>query len=244
MKAIFLAAGEGSRLRPLTETRPKCMVEYKGRPLLHWSLESVRANGVEDIVIIKGYLPDKINVEGARCYVNADYASTNMVHTLFCAEDELAGDVLISYSDIIYTKEAIAPLLACDKDFAVLVDKNWRSLWERRMENPLEDAETLKLNPNGDIIEIGKKAESYDDIEGQYMGLIKISGSAISQVREFYHSLDSDGDYDGKNFRNMYMTSFIQRIADDLMPVRAVYSDGAWLEVDTLDDLKCDIAIN
>ena len=107
------------------------------------------------------------------------------------------------------------------------------------MENPLDDAETMKLDENKNIIELGKSPASYADIEGQYIGLIKISAKAIAQVVAFYNSLDKTKLYDGKDFNDMYMTSFLQMIIDNLMPVRAELINGGWIEIDCEDDMKC-----
>jgi choline kinase len=238
MKAIILAAGEGKRLRPLTETVPKCMVAFRGKPLMQWIAESMHACGIRDIVAVTGYKSDKITVPGLRFARNPRYAETNMVSTLFCAEHELAGDVIVSYSDIVYLPQVLDALIKAQGDFCVTIDRCWDRLWALRMENPLADAETLKLDGKGNIIELGKKAKTQNEIQGQYMGLFKISGAAIDRVKAFYHSLDKAATYDGKNFENMYMTSFIQAIIDKLMPVLAVPVDGGWLEIDSTEDFE------
>ena len=105
------------------------------------------------------------------------------------------------------------------------------------MENPLEDAETLKI-ANGNIIELGKKPQNYEDIDGQYIGLVKISKSIIRKVVKYYESLDKDTVYDGKDFKNMYMTSFIQMIIDNLVNVKPIYINGGWIEIDCIEDLN------
>lgn len=244
MKAIILAAGSGSRLYPLTKNRPKCLVEYKGRAILDWILSALKTNEISDITIVKGYLPESIKVPGTKEYINSRYFETNMVYTLFCAYEQLTTDSLISYADIIYPPKALESLINSGADIAVLIDRNWRELWQKRMANPLDDAETLKLNQHEEIIEIGKKPISYDDIQGQYMGLIKVSASAWPKIIDFYSSLDKTANYDGKSFENMYMTTFLQLIIDRLMPIQAVLTDTAWLEIDCIEDLNCDIEIN
>jgi hypothetical protein len=69
------------------------------------------------------------------------------------------------------------------------------------------------------------------------MGLIRIARDALPRVVDFYRKLDPTACYDGKDFRNMYMTSFLQAIIDGLMPIRAVPLDGGWIEIDSLADL-------
>jgi len=106
------------------------------------------------------------------------------------------------------------------------------------MDNPLDDAETMKIDKDENIVELGKKPQGYYDIEAQYIGLIKVSSKALPLIRDFYHSLDKKADYDGKDFDNMYMTSFLQMIIDKLMPIQAVRINGGWLEIDSVSDLK------
>ncbi|MCB0318779.1 MAG: phosphocholine cytidylyltransferase family protein [Bdellovibrionales bacterium] len=238
MKMIILAAGQGTRLRPLTDDRPKCMVEYKGKQIVDHILEAATACGITDIVLIKGYKEEVVQKPGVKNCINKKYDSTNMLSTLFCAEDEMVGDVIVSYADIVYTPEILRSLIDAKNEFSVVVDKRWRELWEARMEDPLKDAETMKINSKGQIIELGKKPSSLEDIQGQYIGLFKISASAIESVKAFYHSLDSSAKYDGKDFDNMYMTSFIQLVIDRLMPVHPVFIDGGWIEIDAPSDLN------
>jgi L-glutamine-phosphate cytidylyltransferase len=244
MKAIILAAGQGTRLRPLTDDRPKCMVSYQGHPLIEHVCQALRANGVTDIVAVRGYKPEALRCPGLRFYDNPRYAETNMVYTLFCADRELEGDVIISYSDIVYSPKVIRSLLDSGGDISVVVDRDWRRLWQERMSDPLDDAETLRLDTRGNIVELGKRASSYDEIEGQYIGLLKVSASAWPRLRAFYANLDRGASYDGKSFENMYMTSFIQAVIDRLMPVKAVPINGGWLEIDAPSDLEISVNLD
>lgn len=214
------------------------MVVYQGRPLIEHVVGALRANGVQDIVAVRGYAPEALRCAGLRFYDNPDYRTTNMVHTLFCAERELSGDVIISYSDIVYSPAVVRRLIDTQADFAVVVDRDWRRLWQERMDDPLDDAETLRLDQRGNIIELGKRAHSYAEIEGQYIGLMKVSAAAWPKLHAFHAALDRHVDYDGKDFDNMYMTSFIQAVIDRLMPVKAVPINGGWLEIDVPSDLE------
>lgn len=242
MRAIILAAGQGQRLRPLTDDRPKCMVEYQGRPLLDHVLASMRACEVTDVVVVTGYRHDVLEKRGLYCRHNAAYASTNMTASLFCAEADMTDDLIVSYSDIVYHPRVLRSLIEASGDFCVTVDLDWESLWRQRMEDPLTDAETLKLDGNL-IVELGKKPQRREDIQGQYMGLFKIAAHALPPVKKFYHSLDRTRLYDGKTFENMYMTSFIQLLIDSGMPVHAVPVHGGWTEVDKPGDLNVNIAL-
>lgn len=240
MRAIILAAGEGRRLRPLTEDRPKCMVEYRGKPLLDYQLATMRECGIKDILMIKGYRADSFHREGVSEVLNPRFDSTNMLYTFFCAEKYFDEEIVMSYGDIIYGKDILQPLLDAKDEFAVAVSMNWRELWSKRMPDPLSDAETMKINSNDLITELGKKPKSYDEIQGQYMGLWKASKKMMGEARKIYHSLDKNAIYDGKSYENMYMTSFIQILIDRGFPVKAIKVTGEWLEIDQAEDLKVD----
>ena len=239
MKAIILVAGQGTRLRPHTDDKPKCMVELAGKPLLHWQLEALRSFGIERIMLVGGYRADRLDAKGVELSINPRYAETNMVNTLFCAEDWMypGEDLLIAYGDIVYEPRVVQSLIDVDAPIAISVDRQWLKLWESRMDDPLSDAETLKLADGNQILELGKKPRSLDDVQGQYMGLIKVRGDSVQAFRNAWHRLDRNGVYDGKDFDNMYMTSFIQNLIDTGHDVRAAFTDNGWIEVDTVDDL-------
>ncbi len=241
MKAIILAAGEGKRLRPLTNEIPKCMVKYNDKPIIDHIIETMQKCNIDDITVVNGYKKDTLeahlNTQNISFFTNKNFDKTNMVSTLFCAQDFMDDDLIISYADIVYDEEVLVRLLKSEGDFNVVVDRKWKELWRQRMDNPLDDAETLKIQ-NGKIIELGKKPITYDDIEGQYIGLIRISSKIIKKVINFYEGLDRNKHYDGKDFSNMYMTSFIQMVIDDLCDVEPVFIDGGWVEIDCVDDLS------
>ncbi len=91
MKAIILAAGQGTRLRPLTNNKPKCMVEYKDKSIIDYILETLRNCNIHDIAIINGYKKDvlssHLSKQNITFYTNENYHNTNMVSTLFCAKE-------------------------------------------------------------------------------------------------------------------------------------------------------------
>lgn len=240
MRAIILAAGTGSRMEELTHDKPKCMINLFGKPLIERQLQVLRTCGIENIAIVGGYLADKLKALKLPLVVNRRYAETNMVTTLFCAESfmQAGDDLIISYGDIVFEKRVLDTLLAVKAPIAVVVDKNWRDYWAERMEDPLSDAETLKLKGKDRIIELGKKTNSYNDIEGQYIGLFKVSGDYVESFAKEWHLMDRKVLYDGKDFENMYMTSYLQHLIEKDWVVRAAFIYSGWLEIDTVEDLK------
>lgn len=242
VKAILLVAGEGSRLRPYTLDRPKCLVEIDGISLLDRQLAVLRKDPrVSRLVMIGGYRAEMLRRPGLDLKLNPRYFETNMVWTLFSAEEELVGNVLICYGDIVYSSEVLRALLDCDADIATTIDKEWESYWRVRNENPLDDAETLKLHPDGRIYELGRKPKSLSEIEGQYMGLIKLSPKGIEILKQVFHRAKATGQLGGKSVEKAYMTDLLQAVIDAGTPLQSVPVRGGWIEVDTVGDLLSDV---
>ena len=240
-KAVILAAGQGSRLRPFTDNKPKCMVKLNNKSILERQISIFSSVSIKDICIVTGYKEEKIRSLGHQTCLNHDYLSTNMVSSLFCAKDffkSLKEDLIISYGDIIFQKENLEILLKSSAPISCMIDKGWKELWSLRNENPLDDAETLIVDADDNIIEIGKVPENFNNIDGQYTGLIKINKNYINDLVDFYYSLDKTNKYEGQNFENMYMTSFLQELINSGWIVKASYVQNGWLEVDSVSDLE------
>ena len=138
---------------------------------------------INNICVVTGYkqdvLKNYLQSKQITYYTNPNYEKTNMVETLFRARDYLDDDIIISYADIVYSDDILQKLINSNNDISIVVDKEWKKLWLSRMDNPLDDAESLKII-NNKIIELGKKPTGYDEIDAQYIGLIKISKEMIT----------------------------------------------------------------
>lgn len=242
MKVIILAAGQGTRLRPLTDDRPKCMVELHGKPLLHHQLEALEKCDIEkqNIALAAGYLQEALVAPGIKQYRNDDYDKTNMVATLFAAEDFMleGEDLIISYGDIVYKPEVFEKLLSTQGELVIAADLDWYDLWKLRMENPLDDAETFKMTDEGKVLELGKKPNNREDAQAQYIGLVKIAGSKVKDFIHHFKNMDKAASYDGKDYDNMYMTSLLQNLIDSGWDAQAALINNGWIEVDSVDDLE------
>jgi choline kinase len=239
MRAIILVAGEGTRLHPHPHDGPKCLVRVAGRPLLDWQLDALRMAGVRDITLVTGYRAEALVQTGLPTIHNPRYRDTNMVASLFYARSAMDGadDVVICYGDIAYEPRVIEALIASPAPIAIAINRHWLPLWQQRMADPLADAETLRLDEAGAVIELGRKPQSLSEIEGQYMGLIGVKAGFAPRLVATYDALDPAGPYDNRDRDRMFMTSFLQHVIDHVSPVAAVPCDGGWLEVDTLSDL-------
>lgn len=243
MRQIILAAGRGTRLAPLTDDRPKCMVELAGRPLIHRQLDVVRQAGIREIVLVGGYRADQLPTEGVTLVMNEAYETTNMVRSLFRARGHFDGGFIMSYGDIVFSSSALKAVMNSEADVAVAIDRQWHSYWQERFADPLDDAETLRIGNAGSIIEIGAKPKSLDEIEGQYIGLVKFSAAGVAALLRAHDAAETAERGGGRPFGcprsldKLYMTDLLQGMIDMGTAVMPAYIDGGWLEVDSPTDL-------
>ena len=244
MKSIILAAGEGNRLRPLTNEKPKCMVELFGKSLIEHQINAYTACDISDINVVTGFRSDSITISNVRYFKNEQYERTNMVESLFCAEEILNGDVIISYGDIIFEKNVLKQLIQSDNDFSVIIDKNWQDYWSIRSKNPLVDLESLKLDSKDNIISIGQKVKKLEEIQGQYIGLMKFSGKGVNILKDFYHECKKISEKkpnplnDSSPFEKSFMTDLLQGLINSNYQLHSVPIHGGWLELDTIEDFE------
>ncbi len=232
-RGLILAAGRGSRLGPHTEARPKGMVALDGCSFIEWQLEAMRTAGIDEVFLVTGYRAEMLQALGLPTRHNPRWAETNMVASLLCAADLFDQPVVVSYSDIVYDSAVVSKLLANDGDLGITYDRLWRDLWSRRFDDPLSDAETFRVDSQGLITEIGQRTDSYDDIQGQYMGLLRISPLGLDWCREVMTGLASPEQKD-----TLDMTSLLQKLIGDGKPVAGIPVSGGWCEVDDAADLK------
>ena len=240
MKAIILAAGQGKRLKPLTNDKPKCMINLFGKRIIDYQIEVFKKFGISDIIVVTGFKSESVDISEIKIYQNHDFDRTNMVETLFCAKDELNDDVIVSYGDIVFEESVLEKLLSSNQDFSIVIDDNWKEYWGSRFKEPINDVESLRLDSDNYILDIGKKVSSLEFIQGQYIGLMKFSTSATTIIKKIYEEMKN-----GENplnpemsFKQAYMTDFLQCLINKGMQLKAIPVNNKWLEVDTINDFE------
>lgn len=234
MKAIILAAGRGSRMGGMTDAQPKCLVTLKGKSLLDRQLEALRAAGIADIAIVTGYRRESLERFELHEFHNPDWSRTNMVSSLACAVSWLReGPCIVSYSDIFYKAEAVRALINCEHPLALTYDPNWLAIWGARFNDPLSDAETFRVAPDGALLEIGQRPRTVEEVQGQYMGLLRFTPESWSKLDAMRETVDP-GERDC-----MHMTGALQRLIEaGTVAIYAVPYSGTWGEVDSEADLS------
>ena len=240
MKAIIVAAGPGSRLNPFTNQKPKCLLEVGRRTILERTLEALRGNGIENIVVVRGYCSHLINYSGITYYQNPNFKTNNILRSLFYAEDEMNDDFIFSYSDILYSQEIVEKLVRSDADIALVADVNWTQHYEGRDQHPISEAELVKVE-NGRVVKIGKDVVSPEEAHGEFIGLAKFTKSGAERVKAAYHKVADEHPtapfQHAASLEKAYMTDMIQELVDNGSLVQSVDIEGGWMEIDTPQDL-------
>lgn len=234
MRAIILAAGRGSRMSYMTENNPKCMIKFNNKTLLKRQVEIFRSTGIKDIGIVTGYNSSKIQEENLYQFHNDLWDKTQMVYSLSCADKWLKEyECIICYSDIFFEKSAVSSLLNDKSNFAITYDPNWYELWSKRFEDPLDDAESFILDSNNLVSDIGRKVKTLNEIEGQYMGLIKLTPFSYKTILQTCLKMHD------KLWTTMHMTELMQLlIKEKILKLNAIPYFGLWGEIDSISDLQ------
>ena len=242
MKAIILAAGRGSRLGNICERQPKCLLQIEDNTLLEIQINTLHAAGIDDISIVRGYEGAKINIPGLKYYDNLDYASTNMLHSLFCARKEIAGGVLILYADILYEEQVVKRIIESGHNIAVGVMVNWKEAIQQRTNIALEELEMVYFDSENQIEKIGKGLDEKYKTQGQYIGMVKLSSRGAEILKTNY---DRAKRHNTKNtfgkaatFEKAWQIDLFQEMTELGVPLHCVIIERGWMEIDTPQDYQ------
>jgi choline kinase/DNA-binding XRE family transcriptional regulator len=239
-KCLIVAAGLGSRLKGHTEHNPKCMLDFGGKTLLERQLSSYKHNGIKDISLIRGYKKNKINYKGIKYFDNNDYKNNKILNSIFYAEEAISGNIIISYSDILFEPFVIKRAMQSDHDISVIVDIDWRDYYTSRKEHPLSEAENVIFNSNNEVIKIGKIGTDKEEVHGEFIGMIKLNHRGCEILKQNFHRVKklywNKPFQRAKIFQKAYLTDMIQELVDIGIKVHCVIIERGWKEIDTVED--------
>lgn len=252
MKGIIIAAGPSTRLRPITENLPKCLLKINGKSLIQNIMDLFRENGVNDLSVIKGYRKETINFPNVTYFENNDFWNNNILHSLMHARAKLEEavktkeDVVISYADIWYTDMVVKTLLESKQSITAVVDLDWKKYYEGRTDHPISQAESVIMDENKQILKIGKHILT-DDIprekQGEFIGLWKFSPEGIGIFLKHFDRLNSslkklDKFQNAKEWQKAYITDIFQEIIDKGGKIYCATISENWKEIDTVQDFE------
>ncbi len=231
MRAVILAAGVGSRIRPLTDNCPKCLLSIDGHTILEMMISHIRDCGITDIVFVLGYLQEQIKAYVTKQFpelnayfiTNEQYATTNTGFSLMLTRDLVAGASFIKFdADVVFDKTILSRLIACEHDNALCIDKNIQL-----------DAEEVKviIKEQNRVVKASKTVNPEEAI-GESIGIEKISADTATHLFAELENMMRDA----QNHQEYYEAAY-ERLIEKDVPFYALDISGLkWIEIDTQQD--------
>lgn len=226
MKAVILAAGIGSRLKPLTNNIPKCMVEVNGVKIIENQLKSLIENKIEEILVVTGYKSEILEkyisntFPSVKVITNEDYLVTNNMYSMYLTKDFIKNDnFILMNADVFFDRIVIKDLLNDNRENLIVCDDNFY----------LE--ESMKILKNGKIIEKISKQIEEKEAYGTTIDVYKFSSNSS---KNFFNIIE-------EYIRAKEMNSWTEVAIDKLFKISNFESldmKYKWVEIDNLEDLK------
>ena len=226
MKAIILAAGVGSRISKFIEEKPKCMIDIGGLPLIRYTVEMLRAKGIEDITIVVGYrasvIMEEFKEECIHFAYNPFFDVTNGIASMWFARDRLTEgeDTVIMSGDVYLEPEILDDLIVLDKSPVLLADST------RRVE-----ADYRYYYENGILKKFGKDL-TIEETTGECLGVAKLKGDFVGVYKTRMIEMI------GRQCHSVWW----ENVLYDLAAEREVYvhdvAGAFWAEVDFIEDCR------
>jgi len=253
-RAILIAAGRGKRLGAHTEEIPKCMVQVGARPILGWVWQALASVGVDELVVIHGYRGDVLE-QFVRALVpagtnlhfvdNPAWQTNNVLLSMAHARPFFDQPTYVTYSDIIFTPAVARAAADSTADIGLVIDREFRSIYEGRTEHPLDEGEVADLMPDGSVARVGKRALPPTEAVGEYIGLARLGTRGVATAARSLDALalqfadrEETPFQRAATYRNAYQTDLWQHLIDGGTRIEPVFIAGQWREIDTGQDLE------
>jgi phosphoenolpyruvate phosphomutase len=237
-RAIILAATRGAEFDELTLNKPKCMLDIRGEPLLARLAAALSRVGINEKIVVGGYQDQAITVPGICLVPNDSYATTGEVASLACALDHLRGDCVICYGDILCWDFVLTLLQQANEPVTVIVDARSDHAPERRRSRK-KDWAICSIPYTEDGLEAGPvflrgllRAESLNDAQGEFVGLIKVNAEGARMLRAEIEAMQQDDTAEKASLPDL-----LNRLIGKNRRIGVLYITGNWLDVNDIYDL-------
>ena len=235
MELVILAAGKGSRIFK-SINRNKCLIKIYNQTLIEKIINDANSLKIfKKINIVTGYRKNKIMKKLKNYKINfifnKDYNKKEMLHSLKVGIKNCKKDTLVTYSDIIFSKNIFEDINKMNKTKYILpVLKNWKKVWKIRKKKIVDDCESLNFDRNFYLTDIGKKIVNENIPKGQFMGIFFIPKNKIKKTINY---IDQN-----KNNKKMHTTNFIDYLVSKKQKIKCIVKNYNWYEFDDIEDLK------
>jgi len=237
-RVVVLAASRGSALGELTATRPKAMVQVRGQPLLAHIIAAYNAAGIKRITVVRGYLPEAIDLPGLGYVDNPDYADTGELISFaraLEADADDASDLYVSYGDVIFRRYIVDSLAEPTQDFVIVADTDWRESVNRgRAADYVSCSEPHSRHAFYHEVFLTRCAEDIPEgrRHGEWMGFLRVNARALPRLRAVVREMAAQ-----PANRQAKLHHLLSELLARGERIRVVYTTGHWLDVDSLADL-------
>jgi len=242
MKAIIIAAGQGSRLGDLTKNLPKPLLDINGKSILKRQIELFHKFGIEDIIIVRGPHKEKFHLNDVRYIEDTDYLHGEQTSSLMFARNEIIGDVIISFGDIIFDESILKQLLESNDEVVLCTDQNWQKSYEQRTDVSQKFSDFVALK-NKQIIKFFKNSDDIIEKNSivEFIGLMKLSKIGSEKIIKIYNYLEKNhvGEFHyASSFKKAKIIDLLEELRLKNMNIKTKNIDGVWCEIDTPQDLE------
>lgn len=252
--AIIIAAGFEEDLLPLIEDRPKAMLEIKGKTILERQIQALNECGVKDIVVVRGYHKEQINLPNIRYYDNDRFRETGELASLFLAETEMTGRFLFLYSDILLDPSILEKLLKSQADISIVVDRAWNDHEPGQAEVRTKQPDLVVTHqppktgyrylPTAEpttLAQIGQHI-TQQAADGEFIGLAMFSASGAQVLRTTYQELQTISVarrfHEASSLETAAFTDMLRELINREHDIACVDIYKGWLEIDTFEDYR------
>lgn len=225
MKAILLAAGRGSRLKPFTDTTPKSLLQIGNTSLIERMVGILRKTGIDDISIVVGYLKEsffRTFPSGVKFYVNDDYLNTDQGGSLLKAKAEMNDNLLLIAADLLCPESVYRAAIENDSPICLAIDIR---------EDCYDDTIEKIILENGKIRMVGKTNVPNDRANGEFLGMTKLSRKMAPVFAEVLEQSLAQN-------KKTQVVQIIQKLIDRGEEVAYVRCVEPWCEVDDPDIME------
>jgi phosphoenolpyruvate phosphomutase len=233
-RAVVLAAAGGD-LGALTNQSPKCMIDIRGRSLLQRLVDTLSNAGIRSISVVRGAHKEQVVLKGVRTVDNDRHAETGELYSLACARDQLEGESVVVYGDVLFRDYILDGLLETDGDIVVVVDAR---MGKARPDGTVRDLVVADHPFSGDYLDdtpVRLRAMSATadmaTATGEWIGLARFSARGAAWAREEIAALEAEGQLEQADLPVLFTRLAAKH------PVMVHYITAHWLDVDTLTDL-------
>ena len=230
--AIILSAGQGSRLLPLTENKPKCMLEIGGRSILQWQLDALLEAGISEVHVITGFHSDQVEAHLSSCYPEEQWVSTlfnpfynvsDNLASCWMARQHMENDFLLINGDTIFEPNVLKVVLSSpEAPVTLTID-----------EKDSYDEDDMKVTLEGDLVRNVSKILNAEDTNAESIGMLYFRGSGVSDFRAILES-------EMRNLSGLksWFLAVVDMMADEGKVRACRISGNRWAEIDFIADLE------